>query len=54
MRWFEQVLSKGRHHLMRFHRPAELKLKRWQLEYAEMRTRPTGGARFFSEFFKAR
>ena len=30
MRRFEQAISKPRYHLMQFHRPAELKLKRWR------------------------
>lgn len=47
----EQVLSKARHYLMRFHRPAELKLERvaWVFDQT---ARVTAGWRVFFVYFR--
>ena len=42
----EQVLSKARHYLMRFHRPAKLKLERWHGFLIKQHASPLGGACF--------
>ena len=46
----EQVLSKARHYLMRFHRPAKLKLERWHGFLIKQHASPLGGACFL--FFR--
>lgn len=45
----EQVLSKARHYLMRFHRPAKLKLERWHGVF-DQTARVTVGWRVFFIF----
>lgn len=42
----EQVLSKARHYLMRFHRPAKLKLERWHGFLIKQHASPLGGVFF--------